>query len=71
MKPDASTHNPDPVYLRELLDDAGVSQRKAAALLGISERVMRYYLSDHASGTYRPAPYTVQFCLEALKGDRE
>lgn len=66
MKPDSSQHNPDPRYLRGLLDQAGISQRQAAQLLGISDRVIRYYLSDESSATYRAAPYTVQFSLECL-----
>lgn len=65
-KPDASHHNPDPRYLRGLLDAAGITQRQAAQLLGISDRVMRYYVSDEASESYRAAPYTVQFALECL-----
>jgi len=52
MKPNAASHNPDPAYLRGLLDAAGLSQRKAAELLGISDRVMRYYLSDQTSDKY-------------------
>lgn len=44
---------------------AGISQREAARRIGISERVMRYYLANEA-GDYRPAPYPVQFALEAL-----
>lgn len=66
MKPNASTHNPDPHYLRGLLDAAGITQRQAAQLLGISDRVMRYYLSDETSESYRAAPYPVQFGLECL-----
>lgn len=66
MKPDASQHNPDPRYLRGLLDSAGLTQRQAAQLMGISDRVMRYYLSDEVSATFRPAPYPVQFALECL-----
>ena len=66
MKPDASRHNPDPRYLRGLLDQAGISQRRAAELLGITDRAMRYYLSDEASDSYRAAPYPVQFALECL-----
>ncbi|MBO8330231.1 hypothetical protein IDZ92_31445 [Pseudomonas aeruginosa] len=64
MKPDASSHNPDPRYLRGLLKKAGISQRRAAELLGLSDRVMRYYLSEDVKEGYRPAPYTVQFALE-------
>lgn len=66
MKPDASLHNPDPCYLRGLLEKAGVTQRQAAQLLGISDRAMRYYLSDESNERYRPAPYPVQFSLECL-----
>ncbi|MEC7472920.1 MAG: hypothetical protein VX946_06125 [Pseudomonadota bacterium] len=69
MKPDASNHNPDPRYLRGLLESAAVSQRQAAQLLGISDRVMRYYLSDEGSDSFRPAPYTVQFALEQLAAE--
>ena len=66
MKPDASLHVPRPDYLRALLSQSGLSQRAAARRIGISERVMRYYLSDSASGNYRPAPYPVQYAIEAL-----
>lgn len=65
MTPDATKHNPSPDYLRALLDRAGVSQREAARRIGLSERVMRYYLAPDAAD-YRPAPYVVQFALESL-----
>ena len=65
MTPDATKHNPSPDYLRALLVRAGVSQREAARRIGVSERVMRYYLAPEASD-YRPAPYVVQFALESL-----
>lgn len=66
MKPDSSRHNPDPAYLRGLLDQAGISQREAARLLGITDRSMRYYLSDEESDSWRAAPYPIQFALECL-----
>ena len=66
MKPDIKQHNPDPTYLRALLEQAGLSQRKAAHLLGVSERMMRYYLVHTSDQNYRPMPYTAQFCLECL-----
>jgi hypothetical protein len=69
MKPDASLHNPDPRYLRGLLEKAGLTQRQAAQLLGISDRVMRYYLSAETCDSYRAAPYPVQFALECLAAD--
>lgn len=64
MRPNVENHRPVPEYLRGLLSDAGLSQRKAAHILGISERMMRYYLS--AGPDHRDAPYVVQFALEAL-----
>ncbi|MDV5861977.1 helix-turn-helix transcriptional regulator [Pseudomonas mendocina] len=69
MKPNASNHNPDPRYLRGLLEKAGLTQRQAAQRLGISDRVMRYYLSAETSDSYRAAPYPVQFALECLAAD--
>lgn len=65
MIPDASRHNSDPAYLRGLLLAAGVSQREAARRIGVSERMMRYYLAPDAAD-YRPCPYVVQFALESL-----
>lgn len=66
MKPDISKYNPDPTYIRALLAKAGLSQRKTAHLLGVSERVMRYYLVSTDNPNYRPMPYTVQFAIECL-----
>lgn len=66
MKPNISQHNPDPSYIRALLDKAGLSQRKTAHMLGVSERMMRYYLVATDDPNYRPMPYTVQFAIECL-----
>ena len=65
MIPDATKHDPSPEYLRALLARAGLSQREAARRIGVSERVMRYYLAPEAAD-YRPAPYVVQYALESL-----
>lgn len=65
MTPDATKHDPRPEYLRSLVQRSGLSQRECARRLGISERVMRYYLSDVAAD-HRPAPYPIQFALECL-----
>ena len=77
--PDASRHNPDPAYLRDLLaaikDDTllsnspsnkgSVSQVAVANRLGIAPRTLRQYLDDcHKS----KCPYTVQYALEQLAG---
>ena len=64
MKPDASKNNPDPAYLRELLHRSGLSQREAARRIGVSERMMRYYLSDEAEAPR--ATYPIQYALENL-----
>ena len=66
MTPDATTHNPDPAYLRGLITRAGINQREAARRLGISPRMMRQYLADTNVKTAALAPYLVQFGLECL-----
>lgn len=66
MKPDAKNYNPGPAYLRELINKAGLSQRKAAETIGISDRSMRMYLADRTTKTAQKAPYPVQFALECL-----
>lgn len=63
--PDATQHDPRPEYLRALLDRARLSQREAARRIGVSERMMRYYLAEPGAD-HRPAPYLVQFALECL-----
>lgn len=64
-KPDVSLHNPEAGYMRSLVSACGMTQADAAKALGLSERVMRYYLSLNED-TFRPAPYTVQYTLEQL-----
>ena len=63
MIPDATKHDSDPEYLRELIDKIGVSQRKAASLIGVPERTFRDYLNRKGKSR---APYPVQFALECL-----
>jgi len=65
-KPDQAQHNPDPAYIRSLIERAGLSQRGAAHLLGVPERMMRYHCAPADSESYRPAPYVVQYALEML-----
>lgn len=63
MLPDKINYNPDPQYLRNLLDKADLTQISAAKLIGVSPRTFRDYLNgNHPS----EAPYPVQFCLECL-----
>jgi len=63
VKPNATRHDPRPEYIRSLIERAGLSQREAARRIGISERMMRYYVADADN---RPAPYAVQYALERL-----
>jgi len=63
--PDAAIYyDPASAYLRSLIERAGLSQNAAARQLGISERAMRYYLSE--TDRSNPAPYIVQVALEVL-----
>jgi DNA-binding transcriptional regulator LsrR (DeoR family) len=67
MRPDIERYNPDPRYLRALVEKAGMSQRAIAKQIGISDRMMRHYLSTGAD--HIKAPYPVQFCIECLASD--
>lgn len=64
MTPDSTLHNPDPAYLRGLIEQAGLSQREAARRIGVSERMMRQYLASRDAATAAVCPYVVQFALE-------
>lgn len=66
MIPTTSRHNPKPDYLRELIDDTGLSQRAIARQLGIDETLFRKYITNKSNSTYRECPYLVQFALERL-----
>ena len=61
--PDSALHNPDVHYIRGLVEVIGISQRKAADVLGINERTLRHYLDPKHSNT---APYAIQFALECM-----
>lgn len=61
MKPDASKHNPDPKYLRSLIENTGLSQSKVAEYIGVASRTIRAYLAGD-----RPIPYRIQFAVECL-----
>lgn len=70
MKPDSTKHNPNPAYLRSLLEKASLTQRAVAEAIGISPRLLRYYLTDR-DGDYREAPYPVQYAIERLMMEPE
>lgn len=61
----------DPLYLRQLLENAGISQREAARRAGVPyPRFRRYlYSTDHPS--HQPAPYSVQVVIEAMTANAQ
>jgi transcriptional regulator with XRE-family HTH domain len=61
MRPDASTYDPRPEYLAELIDSTGLTQAAVAKRIGVDERTIRRWLSGE-----RQFPYTVQFAVECL-----
>lgn len=64
--PDAKHHNPDPNYLRELIEQAGYGHREVARKIGVPERLMRSYLAGRDKSSAVECPYSVQYCLENL-----
>ncbi|BCU05884.1 hypothetical protein [Allochromatium tepidum] len=65
-RPDAGLHNPDPAYLRTLIQRSGLTQRAAATSIGIGERLLSAYLADREVASAKSAPYPVQYALEQL-----
>ena len=61
MVPDASQYDPRPEYLRQLIGSTGMTQPQIAAVLGVSDRALRQWLSGD-----RKFSYPVQFTLECL-----
>ena len=61
MKPDASTYDPRPEYLAELVASTGLSQPALGLLIGVTDKTLRNWLSGR-----NPFPYTAQFAIECL-----
>ena len=65
MMPDAEEHNPEPDYIREIIEIAqakhSMSQRAVARQIGIGDRAMRLWLTGK-----RTMPYTAQYAIEQL-----
>ncbi len=61
MKPDASTYDPRPEYLAELIRSTGLTQVALGDKIGVDERTIRRWLSGQ-----RQFDYTVQFAIECL-----
>ena len=71
MRPDAKLHNPDPVYLRSLIDKAQLSLSETARLIGMTRNGLRNYMRDPSEPLARTADYRVQFALECLANDQK
>lgn len=65
-RPNARRHDPDPAYMRALLEVAGLSARAAANQLGLCPRTLQRYVSPQALERGWLAPYPVQYALERL-----
>ena len=65
-KPDFARYNPEPAYLRALIAQSGLSQRQAAARIGLSLQGLQNYIRPMEHPLYRAAPYQTQYALEAL-----
>ena len=62
MRPNAaSDYNPSSVYMAELVESTGLTQKKIAEILDVNERTVRRWVTGASV-----APYVVQFALEAL-----
>lgn len=61
MKPDASTHNTDPKYQRDLILSANMTQDQLAAAVGVTDKTIRNWISGRQKW-----PYAAQFCVECI-----
>ena len=63
MLPDAKLRNYDREYIRDLIEQTGLSQKAVASRLGITDRALRFYITEPPA---RNIPYCVQYSLEQL-----
>ncbi len=68
-RPDPKKHNPDPTFLRRLVELTGLSQQEAAKAIGKSPRSMRQWLAGENKYSYC-VQYALEGLLEELKSDR-
>ena len=59
-------YNPDPAYLRGLIDKIGLSQQKIAGILQIPPSVFRKYITYTDNKSYQQIKYRTQLALEYL-----
>lgn len=66
MKPNVKLHNPDPNYIRGLIEKSGLDHDALSKRLGICTRSIRLYVADLDVKTRRDTPYCIQYALEQL-----
>lgn len=59
-RPDARLHNQSCNYIRGLFEQAGITQRHFARIIGVNDRTVRNWLINES------IPYSAQYCLEIL-----
>ena len=64
MKPNIEEYNPDPTYLRCLIEKSGHTQNLASKLIGVNTDNFRKMLTGRIK-----APYSVQYVLEGFVDD--
>lgn len=71
MKPDARRHNPDPAYIRSLIESAGITQLEAAQRIGKPVATVRRWLFDRQNKHALVCPYSAQYVLEQLAREKQ
>lgn len=69
-KPNAEKyHNPDPGYVREIVEATGLSLPILARQIGAGTTgtTISNWYKEKSSPSYRPIPYTAQYAIECLK----
>lgn len=62
MKPNAELFGKcSPEWIEDCIGRAGITRKEAAERVGITERMLYYYLTGR-----HPIPYTVQYTVEGL-----
>lgn len=64
LPPSSETGNSQATYLRELISRLGLSQRAAAQVLGVDERLFRHWCADSADRPCPPEIFSKLRCLD-------
>jgi hypothetical protein len=61
MTPNAENYNPNPEYIRDLVESTGLRLPELGKVIGHDERTIRRWINGE-----RKYPYSLQFALECL-----